>query len=260
MLLVKKLSSGYGDRIVLQDISFSLQPGQMMGIIGANGSGKSTLLKTVANLLPRLSGTVKIMGEEIRTFSPKQLAQKMAYLPQDMSIPFDFSVRNIVATGRYPYHGWWHGETNEDEKIIEQALCYMGIEDLAQRSIAVLSGGQCQRVFLARILAQQSPVLLLDEPTAGLDICYQEELLRLCQGLCRRGKAVLLVLHELNLAARFCSQLILVGRGGLLGTGTPDSIMTEENLTRAYGMSIKCVKNSTTNHWDIYTEGANDCE
>lgn len=245
------LSVGYESRTVLTDVSFAVRPSELVGLIGANGAGKSTLLKTVRGLLAPLGGTVALLGTGIQSLSPRAFAQRAAYLSQQTEIPFGYTVRDIAMTGRYPYLGWWQREGGRDRALVDASLAYVGMTALADRPMQELSGGQRQRTLFAKVLAQQTPVLLLDEPATGLDLMYQEELFRFCQELCAAGRTVLMVVHELGLAARFCSRLLLFGGGHLLADGTPADVLTPARLTAAYDAPI-AVDALPTGHYDVY--------
>ena len=245
------LSVGYESRTVLTDVSFAVRPSELVGLIGANGAGKSTLLKTVRGLLAPLGGTVALLGRDIWQLSPRAFAQQAAYLSQQTEIPFGYTVRDIVMAGRYPYLGWWQREGGRDRALVDASLAYVGMTALADRPMQELSGGQRQRALFAKVLAQQTPVLLLDEPATGLDLMYQEELFRFCQELCAAGRTVLMVVHELGLAARFCSRLLLFGGGQLLADGAPSDVLTPARLTAAYDVPI-AVDALPTGHYDVY--------
>ena len=251
VLQAEHLAAGYPGRTVLMDVSFAVRPGELVGLIGANGAGKSTLLKTVRGLLAPLGGTVALLGRDIRQLSPREFAQQAAYLSQQTEIPFGYTVRDIAMTGRYPYLGWWQREGGRDRALVDASLAYVAMTALADRPMQELSGGQRQRTLFAKVLAQQTPVLLLDEPATGLDLMYQEELFRFCQELCAAGRTVLMVVHELGLAARFCSRLLLFGGGQLLADGAPSDVLTPARLTAAYDVPI-AVDALPTGHYDVY--------
>ncbi len=257
MLSAEKLSAGYvskGSHPVLEDVTIDVRKGEMVGIIGPNGAGKSTLLRTLRGLIPRISGRIAIMGRDVDDLTSRVFAQYVSYLSQQSGTDFGYDAMSVVMTGRYPYLSWWQSEGDEDRRIVRACMAYTGVETLAYRPIAELSGGQRQRVLLAKVLAQQTPILFLDEPATGLDLIYQEEIFRFCRELCAAGKTVLMVVHELALAARFCSRLLLIGDGRVIADGSPDEVLTEGLLERAYGMPIKVVKNPVTGHDDIFTE------
>ena len=254
MIRAEALYAGYNGNVILADVSFSVRAGEMVGLIGPNGAGKSTLLKTMRGILAPLAGEISVMGQRIGDLPAKEFAKSAAYLQQHLEMTFDYSAREVVLSGRYPYLSWWRQEQAHDIAIAEACMAYTGVAELAEKPLQAMSGGQRQRVLLAKVLAQQTPVLFLDEPATGLDIIYQEEIFSFCRELCAAGKTVVLVAHELSLAARFCSRLLLVGRGALLADGLPREVLTAELLTRAYGAPIKVVENPLTNHAEVFTE------
>ena len=247
VIQVEKLTIGYGTRSVLKDISFALGKGEIVGIIGCNGAGKSTLLKTIRGMLPKQSGTVSYFGKALEAYTDKELAMKIAYLQQHVEVGFGYTGKDIVMAGRYPYMKWWERESNEDEKLALACMDYTGTVELADRPVTEVSGGQKQRVLIAKVLAQQTPIIFLDEPTTGLDMVYQEEIFRFAKALAAKGKTVLMVVHELNLASKYCSRILLLGEGTLLADGAPAQVFTEELLSRAYKADI-CVERDEINH------------
>ena len=254
MIRADAVYAGYNGRVILENVSFSVGEGEIVGLIGPNGAGKSTLLKTLRGILPMLSGSAALMGDDINTLDAKEFARRAAYLQQRVEMTFDYTARDIVLAGRYPYLSWWSQEKAHDLAIAEACMAYTGVSELADNPLHAMSGGQRQRVLLAKVLAQQTPVLFLDEPATGLDIIYQEEIFRFCRELSAAGKTVLLVAHELSLAARFCSRLLLIGRGTLLADGVPKDVLTDGLLSQAYGAPVRVVENPLTRHAEVYTE------
>ena len=254
IIRVENLYTGYRGKVILGDVSFSVGAGEIIGLIGPNGAGKSTLLKTMRGILPPLAGDVTLMGLPIGLLSPRDFARRAAYLRQGGEITFDYTAQDVVLAGRYPYLSWWQQEKEEDRAIAAACMAYTGVAALADQPLHAMSGGQRQRVLLAKVLAQQTPVLFLDEPATGLDVIYQEEIFRFCRELCRAGKTVLLVAHELSLAARFCSRLLLIGGGELLADGAPRDVLTDALLTRAYRAPVRVAENPLTHHTEVYTE------
>ena len=254
MIRADAVYAGYNGRVILENVSFSVGEGEIVGLIGPNGAGKSTLLKTLRGILPMLSGSAALMGDDINMLDAKEFARRAAYLQQRVEMTFDYTARDIVLAGRYPYLSWWSQEREHDLAIAEACMAYTGVSDLADNPLHAMSGGQRQRVLLAKVLAQQTPVLFLDEPATGLDIIYQEEIFRFCRELSAAGKTVLLVAHELSLAARFCSRLLLIGRGTLLADGVPKDVLTDALLSQAYGAPVQVVENPLTRHAEVYTE------
>lgn len=256
VLQLRGLTVGYEQKAVVSAVDLQVKCGELIGIVGPNGAGKSTLVKTLCHQLPPLAGELLLFGRPAASFSAKDLARRAAYLQQNLTIPFDYSVQELVMTGRYPYLSWWQRESQADRRVVEASLAYTGMENFAQQSVNLLSGGQRQRVLLARTLAQQTPLLLLDEPATGLDLVYQEEMFHFCQDLCRAGKTVILVVHELGLAARFCSRLLLIGKGKLLADGDPQTVLTADRLTDVYDTPVTVCTNPLTGHMDIFSSRA----
>ena len=255
VIAVKNLNTGYSRNVpVLKNVSFDVQQDELIGIIGPNGAGKSTLLKTLRGLLPPIEGTVEINGRLTTELTDREFACNVAYLQQSVELTFGYSNKEIVMAGRYPRLQWWQRESAEDEKIVEACMEYTGVENLMDKPANAISGGQRQRVLLAKVLAQQTPILFLDEPSTGLDIFYQEEIYRFCRELCAAGKTVLMVVHEMSLAGKFCSRLMLVGQNKILADGTPEEVLTGENLSRAYRVPVDVVTNPLTGTKEVYTE------
>ena len=244
---LKNLSIGYGNKSVLQDVNAKINKGEIVGIIGCNGAGKSTLLKTIRGLLPKQSGEILYFGRKLESFSEKELAREVAYLQQNVEVGFGYTGKDIVLAGRYPYMKWWKGESISDEELALKCMEYTGTKELAERPVNVVSGGQKQRILLAKVLAQQTPILFLDEPTTGLDMVYQEEIFRFSKALAKMGKTILMVVHELNLAAKYCSRIILLGEGTVIADGRPDNVFTEKILSKAYNAPVRVIRSHNTN-------------
>ncbi|MBS4007306.1 MAG: ABC transporter ATP-binding protein [Clostridium sp.] len=233
------LTFNYADHPVLREISFGVESGTFFGIIGPNGSGKTTLLKLLSRVLFPGSGLVELGERTLNSFSQNELAKVMAVVAQDANVGYLFSVEEIVMMGRTPYLGRFRSETLNDYAIVRHAMELTGSFELRQRKIAELSGGERQRVMIARALAQQPKVLLLDEPTAHLDIGYQQEILDLVKRLClTEGLTVIAVLHDLNIAAYYCSELLLLEQGAIAAVGSPAHVLTTENIARVYKTAV----------------------
>lgn len=217
------VTAGYGGEPVLRSISLTLPDGGITAILGPNGCGKSTLLKTAAGLLRPHAGQVRIDGCSLDFFKPKQLAQRVAYLPQSRPVP-DIDVRQLVLHGRFPYLSYPRRPGNADREIAQRAMCSVGVDALADRLLSTLSGGERQKAYIAMALAQDTPHVLLDEPTTYLDIDRQLEVMRLCTQMRDAGKAVVMVLHDLPLAFRCADRLVLMQDGAPAFTGTPSEL------------------------------------
>ena len=253
VITVNDLSAGYQNKSILNNVSFSVKRGEMIGIIGPNGAGKSTLLKTIRGLLPKQKGSIVLFETDIDALSERDFARNVAYLQQHVDVSFGYTGKELVMAGRYPYLEWWQGESADDETIVRQCMEYTGVWDLADTSVEQVSGGQKQRILLAKVLAQKTPILFLDEPTTGLDIVYQEEIFRFCKTLCEAGKTVVMVAHELNLAAKFCNRLLLVANGGILADGSPEEVLDAGHLSIAYNVPVKVIKNPNSGGIEITT-------
>ena len=253
VLQIRDLTIGYENNIIISGINAEIKTGELIGIIGRNGAGKSTLLKTIRGLLPVKTGEVIYFDQPMQTYGEKELARRVAYLQQNVETGFGYTGLDIVLTGRYPYMKWWESEKDEDKALARDCMSYTGTLDLAERPVTEVSGGQKQRILLAKVLAQQTPLLFLDEPTTGLDMVYREEIFRFARALANMGKTILMVVHELDLAAAYCSRIFLLGEGKLLADGTPGQVMTENLLSRAYEADISVEKNPKNGRLEITT-------
>ncbi|ADL12309.1 heme ABC transporter ATP-binding protein [Acetohalobium arabaticum] len=238
-LEVDKLSYKYGNFEVLKEVSFSVAQGEFIGLIGPNGSGKSTLLKNINSILYPDDGKVYLDNFDLQNLGKKEIAKKLAVVPQNTNVNFDFTVEEIVLMGRAPYIGRFESESDEDYEVVKEAMELTNTLKLAERPISQLSGGERQRVILARSLAQQPEVLLLDEPTSNLDINYQLEIMNLLKKLNRdHNLTVIVVLHDLNLASEYCDKLLLLEDGEIYAHGSPKEIVTAENIEDVYGSKV----------------------
>ena len=251
---IKNLTIGYGERHVVSDVNASIFEGEIVGIIGRNGAGKSTLLKTIRGLLPKHSGEVLFFDKKLEDYHEKELACKVAYLQQHVEVGFGYTGQDIVLAGRYPYMKWYESESEADKQLALDCMDYTGTLELADTPVTEVSGGQKQRILLAKVLAQQTPILFLDEPTTGLDMVYQEEIFRFAKELAQMGKTILMVVHELNFAAKYCSRILLLGEGKLLADAPPEVAFTEELLSRAYDADIQVTRNPLNNNLEITTK------
>ena len=227
---------------VLTQFSLDVRPGVFLGIVGPNGSGKSTLVRALSRALRPLSGAVLLDESDLyAALSAREAARAVGVVPQETAVSLDFTVREVVRMGRAPHlpRRPFASETAEDEKIVAEAMRAARVEELADRTVPTLSGGERQRVLFARALAQQPDVILLDEPTAHLDLRHQAETLTLARALAHDGgKAVLAVLHDINLASAYCDVLVLLHAGRIAAQGTPEQVVTAENLQAVYGARV----------------------
>ena len=239
-LQAEALTLGYRDRLVIRDLTLALPEGRLTAILGPNGCGKSTLLRALARLIRPISGRVTLGGKDIHAEDTRALARRIAILPQSPLAPDGIGVEDLVKRGRTPWRGFLAPWTEADAQACAEALAAVDMQDLGSRPLNELSGGQRQRAWLALVLAQKTPLLLLDEPTTWLDLPHQIEVLSLLRRRNREaGTTVISVLHDLNLAARFSDHLILLGPEGVVAQGIPDEVVTAENLSRAFALSAR---------------------
>ncbi|MDA3642509.1 ABC transporter ATP-binding protein [Saccharopolyspora indica] len=242
-LAVEDLAIGYGDRSVISSLDLAIPPGEMTAIVGANACGKSTLLRSMSRLLAPQSGRVLLDGKLVHRMPAKQLARRMGLLPQSPLAPEGITVTELVGRGRHPHQGVLSRWKREDDEAVAAALEATATVELADRAVDELSGGQRQRVWIAMVLAQQTELLLLDEPTTFLDVSHQVEVLDLLTDLNRsRGTTIVLVLHDLNLAARYADHLIALADGGLHTAGTAEQVLTEESVRATFGLDCLIIE------------------
>jgi len=240
-LTINKLSFSYNASPILKDVNLEVGLGEMVCIVGPNGSGKSTLLKCINRILKTTQNTVLINGEDASTINLKELSKLMGYVPQSSKSAFAFTVFDVVLMGRKPYINW--NLSDRDSEIVAEMLDFLGIGNLAMRHFTELSGGEQQRVIIARALAQQPQLLLLDEPTSSLDIKHQLEILCILKALAEsKHCSVIVAMHDLNLASRFSNRLLMLKQGCVFAVGTPESVLTEKNIESVYGVKVSVSK------------------
>ncbi len=259
MLEIVDLSVGYGPKNVLEQVNFDLQPGEILAVIGPNGAGKSTLVRALSGVLPLQSGKVLFKGRDLSLLPPHERARLIAVVPQARSIPAAYTAWQVVMLGRTPYLNWFGQTTREDEDLVRQAMERTRTIELAERLVSELSGGELQRVLLARALVQTTPVMLLDEPTTHLDLQYQINLLNQVQGLIHQPEGwaqanghgapgALVVLHDLNLVSRYADRVMLLVEGRIRALGTRQEVLRPDLLSEAFGIELDVVQNPTGPH------------
>lgn len=244
---LNEVSFSIPGRTLLQPLSLRLAGGRVIGLIGHNGSGKSTLIKLLARQQPASGGVVSFEGRALSNWSDRAFAREVAYLPQQTPPVSGMLVKELVALGRYPWHGPLGHFGKIDHERVAEAMALADIEPFADRLVDTLSGGERQRVWLAMLVAQNAKCLLLDEPTSALDVTHQVEVLSLVKKLAQeRGLGALVVLHDVNMAARFCDEILALKEGRLIARGTPKSIMTPRQLQAIYGIAMDVITHPVT--------------
>lgn len=232
------VSYHHASRNAVDGVSFLVPRGQLTALAGPNGSGKSSIVRALLRRADIISGVVTIDDRDVGTFSYAELARKVAVVPQREEAAFPTRVREYVALGRYPHLGLWRAPAEDDDRAVDQALAQAGVVDLAERDTDALSGGEWQRVRIARALAQKTPALVLDEPTTFLDVAHEMAIFELLSSLARSGLAVLLVSHQLNLVARFADTIVLLDKGKVALSGRPDEVMRADRLEKIYSWPL----------------------
>lgn len=237
---------------IVKGVSATFSTVGVYGILGPNGAGKSTLVKAVCGLIPHDTGEILYADVPLQKLNRKALARTVAYVPQNAVCNFALSVREIVLMGRYPYLGLTDSPGKEDHAIVEDALQRTGLLPLAQRRVTTLSGGEWQCVLIARALAQQTAYLIMDEPTAALDIAHQLVILSLLKRMAAQQKGVIVVLHDINLAAAYCDQILLLKNGERVAFGTPQEVLTSGQLSETYDCAIRVTQDPQTGRTLFY--------
>ncbi len=236
MITTQQLSVAYGDTTIIENLSVTIPKGKVTALIGPNGCGKSTLLKTLSRINKPKSGEIFIEQTSLGQIKDKVLAQQLSLLPQVLVSPEGITVRKLVEYGRSPYVSHWGRLSQADKKIVEQAMTETGVLELAEQNVESLSGGQRQRAWIAMVLAQDTEIVMLDEPTTYLDLSHQIELMELMRAMNEQGKTVIVVLHDLNQACRYCDHLVVLKRGQLMAQGSPEEVFTERLLQEVFDL------------------------
>ena len=251
MIEMKHVCAGYREKEILHDVTLSLLPGKITVLLGPNGCGKSTLLRSLIRLNPHTCGEIFVDGQSIDTFSQVELARKIAYISQSRKIP-DISVRRMVLHGRFAYLKYPRRYRKEDYEMTDKVMRWMGIEHLADKNMSELSGGTQQKVYIAMALAQDTPVILMDEPTTFLDISHQMKVMRIAKELSVQGKSVVMVLHDLSQAFETADQLILLSEGKIVAKGSPEDVYQSRAADVVFQIQLTRIK--TQKGWKYFCE------
>lgn len=247
-LSIRGVECRYASVRILEDVTFQAEAGELIGVLGPNGAGKTTLLKTISGVLKPSGGVVYVDGRELNQMGVKEVAKHVAVVPQDPQSAFNFTAMEIVLMGRNPHLSRFQLESPEDVQVALDSMKLAGVDHLADRVMDEISGGERRLVLIARALAQEPRILLLDEPTLHLDVANQIKVMELLRELCRkRGLLIISVLHDFNLAARYCDKLMLIGEGKVQAIGTPEETLTRENISHVFGVQVYVKKHEMTN-------------
>ncbi len=244
MIRLNRISTGYYDRKVIDNLTLDFRTGEFCSILGPNGAGKTTLLKAIIGFLPLISGEILIKGKNLGEWQRKELAKVMSLIPQEINYQFDYTVRELVLMGRYPYMSYWQTYSSRDRQEVERLLDDLELYQFRNKPYSQLSGGEKQRVHLARALVQNTDIILLDEALVHLDINHQLDIIKLLSEINRRhNKLIVLISHNINLSADYCDRIIILKDGKLFKEGTPRQVLTTGNLKRVYDTDFQVFQN-----------------
>lgn len=246
-LSIHDLTVGYHAKAIVKKVNLDLPDGKIIALLGQNGCGKSTLLKAIARILDPLEGEIQWQGKDILKQSSRYLATQLALLPQTQPIPEGIKVKDLVAYGRSPYTGFWGRLNAEDKRVISAMMKKVGVNEFSEKLVSELSGGQRQRAWLAMTLAQDTPYLLLDEPTTYMDLNHQVELMKLFKALNEAGKTIITVLHDINQAARYCDYLVVMKEGKIITQGEPAAVITQSMLKSVFCLNAQVHQDPVAN-------------
>lgn len=246
-LSAHSVSVGYGDTVISRDVTLDIPDGQVTTLIGANGCGKSTLLRGLSRLLPLTEGSVTLDGKKLGDYSSRELATRLSLLPQSPITPAGVTVADLVARGRHPHQSWLQQWSASHSAAVDEAMALTNVFQLRDRPVDSLSGGQRQRVWIAMVLAQDTDIVFLDEPTTYLDLAHSTDVLELVSTLNKeQGKTIVMVLHDLNLAARYSDNLVLMKDGSVTALGSPESTITPQALRDVFGLDSRVIEDPVT--------------
>ena len=246
-LSAHSVSVGYGDTVISRDVTLDIPDGQVTTLIGANGCGKSTLLRGLSHLLPLSAGSVTLDGKKLGDYSSRELATRLSMLPQSPITPAGVTVADLVARGRHPHQSWLQQWSASHSAAVDEAMALTNVFQLRDRPVDSLSGGQRQRVWIAMVLAQDTDIVFLDEPTTSLDLAHSIDVLELVSTLNKeQGKTIVMVLHDLNLAARYSDNLVLMKDGSVTALGSPESTITPQALRDVFGLDSRVIEDPVT--------------
>ncbi len=256
MIKLEKVNVGYKNRKVIKDFSLNFKKGEFCSLIGPNGAGKSTLLKAIAGFKEISSGTISINNTNISTLTKKTLSTLISIIPQEVILQFDYTIQDIVSMGRFPYLKYLHNYSKNDLQIIEKTLIKMELFDKRKKLFSQLSGGEKQRVSLARVLVQDTDAILLDESFANLDINHQIEIMQILSDInAENGKLIILISHNINLASDYCSRIIMIKEGQLIADGIPQNTINKKSISELYGNAVIVKPNPVTQQPNIFYPG-----